>query len=62
MFGRAIAGHLMLPPGCDLLLALGLKKPAPHIIPRLLPLLEQYKLWGESVGPAEHSGHMPGNT
>ena len=47
VFGRAIAGHL-LPPGYHLLLALGLRDPSPHLIPQLLPLLEQYKLW-ESV-------------
>ena len=44
VFGRAIAGHL-LPPNYHLLLALGLRDPSPHIIPQLLPLLEEYKVW-----------------
>ena len=50
MFGRAIAGHL-LPPNHHLLLALGLSDPSPHVIPQLLPLLEEYKVW-EPAEPA----------
>ena len=50
MFGRAIGGHL-LPPNHHLLLALGLSDPSPHVIPQLLPLLEEYKVW-EPAEPA----------
>ncbi|CAI8034910.1 hypothetical protein GBAR_LOCUS19607 [Geodia barretti] len=63
VFGRAIAGHLLLPPGHDLTLALGLKKPSPHILPHLLPLLEDYKLWeSPSLPTPSADSHMTGNT
>jgi hypothetical protein len=45
VFGRAIAGHLSLPPNSSLLLGLGLKDHNLQLIAPLLPKLEPFKTW-----------------
>ena len=45
VFGRAIAGHLFLPPNSALLLGLGLKDHNLQLIAPLLPKLEPFKTW-----------------
>ncbi|MCG8625632.1 MAG: hypothetical protein MJE68_26985 [Proteobacteria bacterium] len=45
VFGRAIAGHISLPPNSSLLLGLGLKDHNLQLIAPLLPKLEPFKTW-----------------